>query len=192
MSRWINLTKYHNFLANSFDPDQARDNVGPDLDPNCLIPVHILFIHLFIYLCIYVLGLRLGVYVRQSVRTSGHILGNPFLGSLHISYMPNKCWRHLLSMRQECIWITIMKLSPKSSDHHRLAGRWRVDDGPTLYAGSVALWFFRWSGTVRNGTLYFGVFFRPGGGGGPDPLPPAPPPPPPSGSAHVSFFSDES
>ena len=23
-------------FANSFDPDQARQNVGPDLDPNCL------------------------------------------------------------------------------------------------------------------------------------------------------------
>ena len=23
-------------LANSLDPDQARQNVGPDLDPNCL------------------------------------------------------------------------------------------------------------------------------------------------------------
>ena len=25
-------------FANSFDPDQARQNVGPDLDPNCLTP----------------------------------------------------------------------------------------------------------------------------------------------------------
>ena len=25
-------------LANSLDPDQARQNVGPDLDPNCLTP----------------------------------------------------------------------------------------------------------------------------------------------------------
>ena len=25
-------------FANSLDPDQARQNVGPDLDPNCLIP----------------------------------------------------------------------------------------------------------------------------------------------------------
>ena len=24
--------------ANSLDPDQARQNVGPDLDPNCLTP----------------------------------------------------------------------------------------------------------------------------------------------------------
>ena len=24
-------------FANSLDPDQARQNVGPDLDPNCLI-----------------------------------------------------------------------------------------------------------------------------------------------------------
>ena len=23
-------------FANSLDPDQARQNVGPDLDPNCL------------------------------------------------------------------------------------------------------------------------------------------------------------
>ena len=23
-------------IANSLDPDQARQNVGPDLDPNCL------------------------------------------------------------------------------------------------------------------------------------------------------------
>ena len=25
-------------FANSFDPDQARQNVRPDLDPNCLTP----------------------------------------------------------------------------------------------------------------------------------------------------------
>ena len=25
-------------FANSLDPDQARQNVGPDLDPNCLTP----------------------------------------------------------------------------------------------------------------------------------------------------------
>ena len=25
-------------VANSLDPDQARQNVGPDLDPNCLTP----------------------------------------------------------------------------------------------------------------------------------------------------------
>ena len=25
-------------IANSLDPDQARQNVGPDLDPNCLTP----------------------------------------------------------------------------------------------------------------------------------------------------------
>ena len=25
-------------FANSLDPDQARRNVGPDLDPNCLTP----------------------------------------------------------------------------------------------------------------------------------------------------------
>ena len=25
-------------FANSLDPDQARHNVGPDLDPNCLTP----------------------------------------------------------------------------------------------------------------------------------------------------------
>ena len=25
------------FFANSLDPDQAGQNVGPDLDPNCLI-----------------------------------------------------------------------------------------------------------------------------------------------------------
>ena len=24
--------------ANSLEPDQARQNVGPDLDPNCLTP----------------------------------------------------------------------------------------------------------------------------------------------------------
>ena len=24
-------------FANNLDPDQARQNVGPDLDPNCLI-----------------------------------------------------------------------------------------------------------------------------------------------------------
>ena len=24
------------YIASSFDPDQARPNVGPDLDPNCL------------------------------------------------------------------------------------------------------------------------------------------------------------
>ena len=26
-------------FANSLDPDQARQNVGPDLDPNCLTDV---------------------------------------------------------------------------------------------------------------------------------------------------------
>ena len=26
-------------FANSLDPDQARQNVGPDLDPKCLTPV---------------------------------------------------------------------------------------------------------------------------------------------------------
>ena len=26
-------------FANSLDPDQARQNVGPDLDPNCLTPL---------------------------------------------------------------------------------------------------------------------------------------------------------
>ena len=25
-------------FANSLDPDQARQNVGPNLDPNCLTP----------------------------------------------------------------------------------------------------------------------------------------------------------
>ena len=25
-------------FTNSLDPDQARQNVGPDLDPNCLSP----------------------------------------------------------------------------------------------------------------------------------------------------------
>ena len=25
-------------FANSLDPDQTRQNVGPDLDPNCLTP----------------------------------------------------------------------------------------------------------------------------------------------------------
>ena len=25
-------------FANNLDPDQARQNVGPDLDPNCLTP----------------------------------------------------------------------------------------------------------------------------------------------------------
>ena len=25
-------------FANSLDPDQAQQNVGPDLDPNCLTP----------------------------------------------------------------------------------------------------------------------------------------------------------
>ena len=25
-------------FANGLDPDQARQNVGPDLDPNCLTP----------------------------------------------------------------------------------------------------------------------------------------------------------
>ena len=25
-------------FANSLDPDQARQNAGPDLDPNCLTP----------------------------------------------------------------------------------------------------------------------------------------------------------
>ena len=36
------------FLANSLDPDQARVNVEPDLDPHCLIPEYILVINSFI------------------------------------------------------------------------------------------------------------------------------------------------
>ena len=33
-----NLTQIAKLItfANSLDPDQARQNVGPDLDPNCL------------------------------------------------------------------------------------------------------------------------------------------------------------
>ena len=32
------IQKFINFVifANSLDPDQAQQNVGPDLDPNCL------------------------------------------------------------------------------------------------------------------------------------------------------------
>ena len=30
---WVLIT-----FANSFDPDQARQIVGPDLDPNCMTP----------------------------------------------------------------------------------------------------------------------------------------------------------
>ena len=36
------LTLYQRCLlitfANSFDPNQVRQNVGPDMDPNCLTP----------------------------------------------------------------------------------------------------------------------------------------------------------
>ena len=30
------ITNYQIFFANNLDSDQARQNVGPDLDPNCL------------------------------------------------------------------------------------------------------------------------------------------------------------
>ena len=42
MTLYLTLPTSGNFchllitFANSFDPDQARQNVGPDLDPNCL------------------------------------------------------------------------------------------------------------------------------------------------------------
>ena len=32
------LITFANCFANSLDPDQARQNVGPELDPNCLTP----------------------------------------------------------------------------------------------------------------------------------------------------------
>ena len=49
---------------------------------------------------------------------------------------------------------------------------WQADDGPTLNAGLIALWFFRGSGPVLQGNRIFLWFFRGGGGGGLDPLPP--------------------
>ena len=55
-----------------------------------------------------------------------------------------------------------------------MAFRWRADDGPTLNAGLVALWFYRGSGPVLLRNPIF-IFFQ----GGPDPLSPF-------GSAHVS------
>ena len=30
------MSEYHVRVSNSLDSDQARQNVGPDLDPNCL------------------------------------------------------------------------------------------------------------------------------------------------------------
>ena len=59
----------------------------------------------------------------------------------------------------------------------KMAFRWRADDGPTLNAGLVALWFFRGSGPVLQGNPIFLWFFMGGGGGGRDPLsPPLDPP----------------
>ena len=61
-----------------------------------------------------------------------------------------------------------------------MAFRLRVDGGPTVNAGLVALWFYRGSGPVLLRNPIFLCFFR---GRGPVPLPP-----PPSGSAHVKHF----
>ena len=66
---------------------------------------------------------------------------------------------------------------PLWADHHRpasetlMAFRWRADDGLTLNAGLVALWFFRGSGPILQRVPIFLYFFR---GGGPDSLPPPP------------------
>ena len=55
--------------------------------------------------------------------------------------------------------------------------RWWADDGPTLNAGSVALWFFRGSWHLLLHLPYsFVIFFRVGGGGG-GVRTPCPPPP---------------
>ena len=54
-----------------------------------------------------------------------------------------------------------------------MAFRWRVDDGPTLNAGLVALWFFKGSGPVLLRDPLFLRFFR-GRGSGP-PVPPLDP-----------------
>ena len=51
------------------------------------------------------------------------------------------------------------------------AKRLRADDGPTLNAGLVALYFFRGSGPVLLRNPIFFIFFS-GGEGGPDPLSP--------------------
>ena len=68
---------------------------------------------------------------------------------------------------------------PLLAGHHRPASetplKWRADDGPTLNAGLVALWFLRGSVPVLLRNPIF-LWFS-GGGGGPDPLSPP-------GSAH--------
>ena len=53
-----------------------------------------------------------------------------------------------------------------------MAFRWRADDGPTLNAGLVALWFSGDPGQYYKEALYFVIFRGGGGGGGPDPLSP--------------------
>ena len=71
------------------------------------------------------------------------------------------------------------KIRPSSARQRNaivMAFRWRADDGPTLNAGLVALWFFRGSGPVLLRNPIFLWFFR-------GRL--LPPPPPPSGPAHV-------
>ena len=58
----------------------------------------------------------------------------------------------------------------------QMAFRWRADDGLTLNAGLVALWFLEIRTSIAKEPYSFVIFQ---GSGGPDPLPP-----PPCGSAH--------
>ena len=76
----------------------------------------------------------------------------------------------------------LVKLDPNTTKmgHHRSTSKtpfkWWADewdDGPTLNAGLVALWFFRGSGPVL---LRNHIFFRGGGEVSPDPVPPLDPP----------------
>ena len=54
-----------------------------------------------------------------------------------------------------------------SAKRHFLAFRWRADDGPTVNAGLVSLWFFRGSRPILLGNPIFCDC-----SGGPDPLSP--------------------
>ena len=55
-----------------------------------------------------------------------------------------------------------------------MAFRWRADDGPTLNAGLVALWFSGDPDQYYWETLYLCLCFFRAGGGGFGPLPPPP------------------
>ena len=58
-------------------------------------------------------------------------------------------------------------ISPPAKRHHQPASKkWRADDGPTLNAGSVALWYFRGSGPELLKKHYIFVVFLWQGGRG--------------------------